>query len=284
MTERLADVSARIHGISQLGAVVNAMRGIAAARARQAQRQLGAVDAYTAIVCGAIGQALPLISPAEPRPATSRGRRTLVLFCAEQGFAGAFSEHVLDAVGDDLTCSDIYLIGSRGLLAVAARHVAPAWTDVMPSHSPGIPKLADRIMQALTPRIGAGETDRLDVVFSRRLPSARTTVERRTLFPFDAAAVAGSRPATTPLLNLAPETLLEKLTQDYMLAELCMAALHAFAAENEARVEAMAAARTQVESQLSRLQATQRRVRQEEITAEIIELAAGEAANRGGRR
>ena len=284
MTERLADVSARIHGISQLGAVVNAMRGIAAARAQQARRQLVAIDAYAAILRGAIGQALPLIRPAEPRSAASPGCRTLVLFCAEQGFAGAFSEHVLDAVGDDLTRFDIFLIGSRGRAAVAARHVAPAWTDVMPSHSPGIPRLADRIMRALTPRIAAGEIDGLDVVFSRRLPGARTTVERRTLFPFDTAAVAGSRRTTPPLLNLAPETLLEKLTEDYMLAELCTAALHAFAAENEARVEAMAAARTQVESRLSRLQATQRRVSQEEITAEIIELAAGEAANRGSRR
>ena len=44
----------------------------------------------------------------------------------------------------------------------------------------------------------------------------------------------------------------------------------------------MAAAGNQIERQLSTLQATQRRVRQEEITAEIIELAAGETANRSG--
>ena len=45
-------------------------------------------------------------------------------------------------------------------------------------------------------------------------------------------------------------------------------------------MEAMAAARNQIERQLSALQATQRQVRQEEITAEIIELAAGETASR----
>jgi F-type H+-transporting ATPase subunit gamma len=47
-------------------------------------------------------------------------------------------------------------------------------------------------------------------------------------------------------------------------------------------MEAMAAARSQIERQLSSLQATQRMVRQEEITAEIIELAAGETASRLG--
>ena len=65
-----------------------------------------------------------------------------------------------------------------------------------------------------------------------------------------------------------------------MHAQLCNTALHAFAAENEARMEAMASARSQIERQLSVLQASQRIVRQEEITAEIIELAAGETASR----
>ncbi len=42
----------------------------------------------------------------------------------------------------------------------------------------------------------------------------------------------------------------------------------------------LASAHSQIERQLSALQATQQIVRQEEITAEIIELAAGETASR----
>jgi len=60
-------------------------------------------------------------------------------------------------------------------------------------------------------------------------------------------------------------TLVGALTADYVYALLCEAALHAFVAENEARMEAMAAARSQVERQLSSLQARQRLVRQEEL-------------------
>ena len=69
MTERLADISARIDGIRQLGAVVNAMRGIAAARAQQARGQLVAVDSYAATIAAAIGRALAL---APPPPGTRR--------------------------------------------------------------------------------------------------------------------------------------------------------------------------------------------------------------------
>ena len=95
-------------------------------------------------------------------------------------------------------------------------------------------------------------------------------------------AFLAAKDANTPLLNLPSETLLIELTADYLHAQLCKTALHAFAAENEARMEAMASARSQIERQLSALQATRRTVRQEEITAEIIELAAGETASRSG--
>ena len=63
MTERLADISARIDGVRQLGAVINAMRGIAAARAQQARSQLLAIDSYAATIAAAVGRAMSLTPP-----------------------------------------------------------------------------------------------------------------------------------------------------------------------------------------------------------------------------
>jgi F-type H+-transporting ATPase subunit gamma len=282
MTERLADISARIDGIRQLGAVVNAMRGIAAARAQQARSQLIAVDDYAATIAVAIGRTLalfPLGRPDGPRRLT---RPALVLFCAEQGFAGAFSERILDAVGADLMTSDLFLIGTRGSAVAAERGVAARWKSALPSHSAGVPKLADRVAEALYSRIATGETDRLDAIFSEWQPGHGIHVNRHRLFPFNMAQFSRPPDTNAPLLNLAPEALLSELTADYLHAQLCNAALHAFAAENEARMEAMAAAHNQIERQLSALRARQQNVRQEEITAEIIELAAGETASRSG--
>ena len=130
MTERLADVGARIQGIRQLGAVVNAMRGIAAARAQQARNQLLAVASYTATIAAAIGRALALIPDSGAETAPRSTRPALVLFCAEQGFAGAFSERVLDSVGADLAAAEIFLIGTRGD-AVTVRLVDEAVTERM---------------------------------------------------------------------------------------------------------------------------------------------------------
>jgi F-type H+-transporting ATPase subunit gamma len=280
VTERLADISARIDGVRQLGAVVNAMRGIAAARVQQARGQLVAVDVYAATIAGAIGQAVTLVPPAAPERARRPGRLALVLFCAEQGFAGAFSERVLDAAGTDLMTSELFLIGTRGAAAASGRGVSINWSSALPAHSPGIPKLADRIAEALYARIATGQIGCLDVIVSEWRPGHGTHVERRRLFPLDMTRFTSPAIAFSPLLNLVPDVLLSDLTADYLHALLCNAALHAFAAENEARMEAMAAAHNQIERQLSALQGMRRHVRQEEITAEIIELAAGETASR----
>ena len=128
--------------------------------------------------------------------------------------------------------------GARSPLSSSAK------ASALPSHSPGIPKLADRVARALYARIAAGKIDRLDAIYSRWQPGQGTHIESKHLLPFDMAAFAARARAhaNPPLLYLQPEAVVEALTAEYMLAELCHAALHAFAAENEARMEAMAAA------------------------------------------
>ena len=258
MTERLADIGARIDGIRQLGAVVNAMRGIAAARAQQARSQLVAVDSYAATIAVAIGRALALVPSARPGAARQSTRPALVLFCAEQGFAGAFSERVLDAVGADLATSELFLIGTRG---GARRRRKGRRRRLEKRHAVAFA----RYPQARRPH----RRSALRPYRHGRDRPARRRLQRmaagprhpcRTPPPVSLRHVGFPRPtdANAPLLNLAPEALLSELTADYLHAQLCNAALHAFAAENEARMEAMAAARNQIERQLSALQATQR--------------------------
>ena len=55
--------------------------------------------------------------------------------------------------------------------------------------------------------------------------------------------------------------------------------MHAFVAENEARMVAMVAAKNNTETKLAALVQRERQLRQEEITTEIVELAAGAEAS-----
>ena len=279
MTERLADINARIAGMHQLGAVVNAMRGIAAARAQQARAQLAAVDSYASAIAQGIGRAMAIKQAPELARAAPTTKQAIVLFCAEQGFAGAFNERVIDAVHGEFGKAVLFVVGSRGIAKLGERGIVADWHGAMPAQSVFIPKFADRIAEALYQRIAAGTVDQLDVVHSQWSAGHGVRVLRRCLFPLDVDLFSMAIDRSPPLQNLRADELLASLTSDYVHAELCQAALHAFAAENQARMEAMAAAHRQVATRLIELHATQRRIRQEEITAEIIELAAGASAD-----
>ncbi|MDJ0929748.1 FoF1 ATP synthase subunit gamma [Breoghania sp.] len=227
MSERLADIGVRIDGVRQLDAVVNAMRGIVAVRVQQAREQILAVDGYTTTLTAAMGRIIDQIAGETEPPSKTGACSALIVFCAEQGFAGTFCERVLDTITNDVGKAEIFLVGSRGRSIAAERDISLAWTSALPAHSPSIPQLANRIRETIFARINAGEIDRLDVVFSTWKENAAHIV-RRTLFPIDLSAVAPSAQLQPPLANLPPSTLLEIIGEDYVHALLCNAALHSF--------------------------------------------------------
>jgi hypothetical protein len=111
----------------------------------------GGIKAYTEVISGAIGQALSLVPPDGSVPVQSRrGRRGLILFCAEQGFAGAFSERVLDAVMSDLAGSTVFLVGTRGVAVAEERDIHPAWSAPMATHAGAIPTLPTGLLTSST--------------------------------------------------------------------------------------------------------------------------------------
>jgi F-type H+-transporting ATPase subunit gamma len=279
MAERLADIVAQIQNVRQLESVVTAMRGIAASRAQQGRSLLAGIEAYTRVISGAIGQALSLMPPDGPAPARSRhDRRGLIVFCAEQGFAGAFSERVLDAVKSDLAEATVFLVGTRGIAVAAERGIHPAWSTPMATSAGAIISLANRIADSLYRHVADGSVAAVDMAFSRYRSGSGVQVDRHSLLPIDLARFPRQVRNHPPLTTLAPPTLLERLAAEYVYAQLCEAAMHAFASENEARMMAMAAARTNIESKLGGLSQREHQLRQEEITTEIVELAAGAEA------
>lgn len=283
MTERLDNVSARIDGVRQLGSVVNAMKGIAAARASNAREEIKAVDSYVATIAAAISDVLDPTSPSSTRISGGQadGISGLLIFCAEQGFAGPFSERILNSIQDDLSATSLFLVGSRGRSIAAERGLDPVWSAPMSSHTLSIPKLASQITMAIDQALSKGLFERMEMVHAG-WASGRPQVIRQVLFPIDLSALSLPR-TTSPMTQIPTDTLLKSLSGDYVHALVCKGALHAFAAENEARIEAMSASSTQITRELSDLEATLRQVRQEAITAEIIELGTGAASSRNVR-
>jgi F-type H+-transporting ATPase subunit gamma len=279
MAERLADVVTQIQNVRQLEAVVTAMRGIAASRAQRGRALLPGIDAYSRVVAQAIGRALSLLPAGSAPTAQARPARLgLVLFCAEQGFAGTFSERVLAAVADDLPNAVSMIVGMRGATLARERGFAPVRTMAMVTHVDAIPALAGQLVDDLYEHVATAGLSKVDIVLARSTSGSGVQVDRRSLLPLDFRRFTRPVESQPPLTTLPPQLLLERLAAEYVYAQLCEAAMHAFEAENAARVMAMAAARTNIQTRLSVLSIRERQLRQQEITTEIVELAAGAEA------
>lgn len=282
MTERLAEVNQRIGTTRQLGAVVNAMRGIAGARATQSRALLPAVRAYAGIAARAIGQARLLAerASADRFPVATNGKPGLLVFGAEQGFAGAFVEQVLDATTAEFADAHVFLVGSRSTALADERGLAVAWNIELPSRASAIPDTATAIVDALYAYLSEAGAVPITMVYPVWTAGSGAAVTRHALLPFDSTAIPADPTTEPPLTNLPAADLLTRLGEEYVFALVCQAAIEAFAAENEARMATMAAAKTNIDGKLTALQAQERRIRQEEVTAEVVELAAGARARR----
>ena len=286
--ERLSDVEARLGTVDQLSAVITAMRGMAAARSREAINRLDGIRRYAATIGAAIGEALALLPEADAdfgAASEGEGGHAVVALCAEHGFTGVFSEHVLAAAEGllaDPACDLLFIVGDRGLNVAAMRNLAPAWATGMIGHAAEAATVAERIAEALYGRLDAGEIARVSLVHARPGGASVDIVTKR-LVPFDFARFPRQPGRDGALVNLAPRHLAERLAQEYVFAELAEAVTLSFAAENEARMRAMLRAHDNVADMLGTLGAQARQLRQSEITNEIAGFAVATlaAARRG---
>lgn len=286
MSDRLAEIGRRIETVRQLGAVVNAMQGIAGQRAQQARALLPAVRRYAETARTAIGQARLL---AEPQ-AVWAGRREhiprggFILFGAEQGFAGAFPEQPLDAAASDMVDRHLLLIGARTAALAAERGLQIAWTTSMPSKADALPALATTILEALYDYIEEAGPVPIMMEYPVWGNGTGISMKRASLLPLDLEAFTAPEADLPPLINLKAADLLSDLTVEYVFAQICAAAVETFVAENEARLRTMATARSHIDRKGEALQLEERITRQDQITAEVVELSGGSRAARGRAR
>lgn len=266
------------------------MRSIASMRVQEATRALASVRDYAGQLAEAVRAALALVEelamPAEGRssPASghSRGHRALVLCLSEHGFVGGFNERLLEAAESDFDASDTLLIlGSRGAALAQERGYPTEWCAPMATRMASIPEPVRRLQERLYSLIASGRIERVDVMFARYGRGAAAEIERLRLFPLALpGAPAGQRGTEAPLHNLPPAQLLERLTAEYLLAQLTEAATESLAAENGARFAAMESASDNVSRKLESLGLEASRARQEEVTTELLDLVTGEQALR----
>ncbi|HTX06763.1 MAG TPA: F0F1 ATP synthase subunit gamma [Steroidobacteraceae bacterium] len=290
---RLAEIERHVASMEELQQIVGAMRAIASMRMQEAVRALSSVREYGTALVDALHDALAIASD-ETRvgggdmrrltdetgaPGQWRARRAIVLFASEHGFVGGFNQRLIETAESDLTATDaLMIVGSRGAAFAAERGHAAAWSHPLATGLTGIPETVRLLEEALLPRISRAAVLRAEVIYGRYGRSGQLDIERRRLFPLELGPVRAERRGLAPLHDLPLPELLEKLTTEYMLAQLTEAATEALAAENAARFAAMDSARDNVGRKLDTLRLDASGARQEEITTELLDLVTGEQA------
>jgi F-type H+-transporting ATPase subunit gamma len=279
---RLVEIEAHILSMGELLDIVGAMRSLASMRVQEAQRALPAIRRYAQTMAEAIGAALLLLPEPTSVSYAATARQALVLCTAEHGFVAGFNERVLDAAETFFKSNDaLFVIGSRGAASARERGWPMAWVHPMATRPEGVPETIRHLTAELYAWLARAELARIEVMFASHRHSTGTTIERKLLFPVDLKSLTLGQPQLSPLHNLAPATLLEKLIADYVFGLLTEAAIEAIAAENAARFAAMNSARENVSKKLEQLRQDARQARQDEITTELLDLITGIEAMHG---
>jgi F-type H+-transporting ATPase subunit gamma len=281
------------------------MEMVAAARLRRAEQRIDAMRPYaqtirkvTRQVAEAAGPTAGRVALLQPREETRRVG--ILLVTGDRGLAGSFNAQIIRAglalqqefVADGAEVS-FFVVGRRGnsTLSFRGEPVAEAFTGF--TDRPAFTDARD-IGDALSVGYIDGELDRVELIYNRYVSPLTQYVRRHTLLPLQEAEVFGEGlPAPEApedeelaeaheraewLYEPEPEEALKLLFAEYVDLSVYRALLESAASEHGARMTAMRSAAENAGDMIGRLTLEMNRVRQAEITQEILEVVGGAEA------
>jgi F-type H+-transporting ATPase subunit gamma len=299
------EVATQIASVKNIRQITRAMEAVAAARLRKAENRIAHLRPYSqarssltrraAAEAGNISH-LPILNERD-----DVGRLAILLITGDRGLAGAFNANIIReglslrdraiADGQDVI---YYVVGRRGDGAMTFRkqNIGESWTGF--TDRPAFTD-ARAIGDALTSAYIDGEIDRIEVVYNRYVSPLTQYVQTMTLLPVQQAEVVGQgaeeengTPEDNELTEAhgrslwdyepEPEELLSQLIPDYINTSLYRTLLDSAASELGARMTAMRSAADNAETMIDDLTLEMNRVRQAEITQEILEVVGGAEA------
>jgi F-type H+-transporting ATPase subunit gamma len=224
----------------------------------------------------------------------------ILLVTGDRGLAGAFNTNIIreglrlrrefEGEGADVSFT---VVGRRGNSTMNFRKQPVDNSYVGFTDRPSFAN-AREISHDLTVAYVDGELDRVDVVYNRYVSPLTQYVRRQRLLPLQEAEVFGAglpeeeQPADAELAEAhmraewlyepEPEELLPKLFEEYVDLSVFRALLESAASEHGARMTAMRNAAENAQDMIGSLTLEMNRVRQAEITQEILEVVAGAEA------
>lgn len=275
--ERRARLAAQIESLGEFGDLIRAMRAIAGGHVQEARDFLPGIRGYVSEIETGLVNAIwlsrtrsaipePLISPSE-------SKKLVIAVCSEHGLCGPYSERILKKARSEIDASAAFgVVGRRGALLSEERGWAVDWTTPMVTHSSAVSGLCADLIARIV------DYDDIAICYAQYQSGGQFEVAWRQLLPLDPKLFNMTQDAQLPIHQLSPAELLADITKEYVYSQLTHVIMEAFASENGARLQIMEAADRNIEGKVQKLSKQERVLRQEEVTAELLDIVTGAEA------
>jgi F-type H+-transporting ATPase subunit gamma len=278
------EIKRRIGAIRNIKQITRAMQFVAASKLKRAQDAALSARPYAEKIDEVLADLAAVLGDEDhPLLAQRSGnRRWLVVFTTDRGLAGALNTNVIRFAGREIVDHggdlSVITVGRKGREGMRRFRVPleatfegygdrPTFADVLP--------LARLISDAYV----AGEVDRVDLVHTTFVSTLAQHPSQEQLLPVQPTEDLEGIPGRQFIFEPSPAVVLEQLLPRYVATRLFHAVLENLASEQSARMVAMKNATENAEGLIDDYTLTYNKVRQANITREMIEIATGAQAS-----
>jgi F-type H+-transporting ATPase subunit gamma len=277
------DIRRRINASRNIRQITRAMQFVAASKLRRAQEATLAARPYSQLLDEILADVAAVLAGDEHPLLVRRpeGKRLIVLFTSDRGLAGALNSNAIRFAAREIVEHpgdlELVTVGRKGRDAMRRNRVPivahfaafgdrPTFGDVLP------------LARLITDEYEAGVYNQVDIIFTRFVSTLVQRVDMVPLLPVtpveDSREITGSQFIFEP----KPDEVLNELLPRYVGTRLYQTVLEGTASFFSSQMVAMKNATENADQLIEDLTLSYNKVRQANITSELIEIASGAQA------
>jgi len=274
------DIRRRIGSVKNIKQITRAMQFVAASKLKRAQDATLAARPYSEKLDEVLSD-LAAVLDGDDHPLLAEpngGKRLIVLITTDRPLSGPLNTNIVRFVARDIIDNPgdvaVITVGRKGRDAMRRTHVPleahfatfgdrPTFADVLP------------LARLVTDDFLAATYGRVDIVYSHWVSTLVQRPTLLTILPIKPAADTEGIPGNQFIFEPSASAVLEQLLPRYVATRLFQAVLEAKASEESSRMVAMKNATENAEELIEDLTLSYNKVRQANITREMIEIASG---------